>query len=147
MNIKNEFRDGSPIVVVLALRNGGRSTAVIDHWNVTTVLTPPDLPLNRTYRPGTDALRGPITPNGVDFETILGDTPIPAGATAELKASKRKLYVVGFINFADDYSFILSNRTIGFCYVYAPGVEQLQLNPQQQFNGCALKYSDYVYYE
>jgi hypothetical protein len=86
------------MVTTVEIRNAGRSTAFIQRMNLTSHITPPDLEIRPSYSAGNDRLRGPITPNGADFEIVISNIRLPNGVAAAIQSGQRKLYHLASLN-------------------------------------------------
>jgi hypothetical protein len=119
-----KFLDGlapnQKVSPVFGIRNGGRSTAVMDELNVTfKTVTPPNVfPLTPQYFEGTEIAPGPIVADGTVNVTVdMKGFTIDEATFRPISAGERVVYVYGFISYWDDYS-LLCNRITGFCFRY-----------------------------
>jgi hypothetical protein len=125
--------DPSPLVM-LQLRNGGRSTAVFDR-----------LVFNQAY--------GPRQPMSQKLEykeaqsQLSAPSPIPAGATipvrdhldmftqediGAIKTGKNRLALFGYISYTDAF-WLFGNRATGYCFTYSPTESQWITCPERAY--------------
>jgi len=119
-----------PLVFSAIVKNGGKSGAVVVGTDFVLKNIPKaagDLAAAPEYVPlaaGSDLFRGPVI-SGTDrpaiFRPQLNGKPmvLTAGDYAYLRAGGSKLYVYGYIDYKDPFSWFGPKRT-GFCWVYNP---------------------------
>ena len=139
IRFKGGFGAQKELSLVLEIRNSGKSTAFVDEINITSMFiragaSPPEKPI---YGPMRSPAPGPILANGVTLVTsnlrsldggsrlVLTDAEVAA-----LRARAIRFYIIGFVSFADEFSF-LGNHVTGFCALYNPDGDEVAT-----FDGC-----------
>ncbi len=116
----SELQADTPLIILGNIKNYGKSVAIIHKINATVQFELPDIPAyNRTNfavppippEGSTISVIEPGTDNGESF--IVTQKHIDA-----LKDGAIKVYIYGYINYGDDYSVLLGDREMGFCYFY-----------------------------
>src|SRR5262249_34841030 len=114
------------LVLILDIRNGGRSSAFIDDLNVTSAVlnanTP--MPASPNYLSGHFSATGPIAPGQTrtSIQAVKdSDAPvILSNQQAEsIQNGSVRFYVYGYIKFSDEFT-VLGPKNVGFCSVYTP---------------------------
>jgi hypothetical protein len=112
------------------IKNGGRSTAFIEHMVGDTDIRPDELPDFPHYDySGRSPVRGPVVAGGIYtgvFSPKKGDgTPfvVTDSQISAINIGTLKLYLFGYIQYRDEFS-LFGYKETGFCYVFNPRSDQ-----------------------
>jgi hypothetical protein len=139
------FGANKDLMLLVDIKNGGKSTAFIDDFKLAVKFVAPkdSLPTEPEYPKADEMAPGPILSgavakiydiiHGVHGEPHLIITP---SDVERINSGMLKLYIIGFVAYTDEFT-IFGDRQTGFCYRYEPSVPGNFVNCTE----CAYTYS------
>lgn len=122
--IEGGLTPNKPIVLQYGMTNSGKSTASISNLSLNIVSELPD-PLK--YQPVKSAAFNPIPAGQTGLNLFKPDSAnndqaltVTEEQVRAINSGATKLYIFGFIEISDDFSWLMGNRQSKFCYLYIP---------------------------
>jgi hypothetical protein len=125
----NEVTPQKAVVLMLEIKNSGKSTAFIENASTTAVFLKASetLPAKPQYMPTPDVSPGPVLANGIvnvrsDVRGFNGEQRLilTEADVIAIKNGAFKFYVIGYVSYIDEFT-IFGPRINGFCAFYNPG--------------------------
>ena len=114
-----------PVVARIQITNSGKQTAFVVAVATTTTMRVEPLEEVPQYMSGPNTIRGPI-PAGFTYSgrmaALVDGKPFSTTPeqVSEINSGARRIYFYGRIEYDDAFSFLFSNRVMGFCGLYNP---------------------------
>ncbi|MFZ0845659.1 MAG: hypothetical protein WAM62_07690 [Pseudolabrys sp.] len=107
-----------PVAIAMTIKNSGRSTAIVDDFNMTVTIHDP-LPVVPKYETLNELRFSAIEAGAESPGTYRAPTTLTNDEISAIKRGDAQFHMFGFVRYHDAFS-ILGGRVTAFCIVYDP---------------------------
>jgi hypothetical protein len=114
-----------PLLLLFQIKNSGRAAGFVVDSSTDLHLGTDPLPRIPPYTHSGDTIKGPVVPSGTMYATshprLDGrEFTIPQDWVDAINGGTMRLFVFGYLTYRDEFSFLLGQTVIGYCYVLDP---------------------------